>query len=84
MIKFEMLCDVKMKYGLNKTNIKLFTPQLGWFNGKKIELHPWDTRIKFHKWHSLWSTLEYWLNIPYLPGLPSLCADTCQQLLGWK
>jgi len=36
-----------MKYGLNKTKIKLFTPQLGWFGGKKIELHPWDTRIKF-------------------------------------
>jgi len=27
-----------MKYGLNKTNIKLFTPQLGWFGGKKTSL----------------------------------------------
>jgi hypothetical protein len=48
-----------MKYGLNKINIKLFTQQLRWVGGKKVEFHPWDTLIKYHKSHSLWSTLEY-------------------------
>jgi hypothetical protein len=36
-----------MKYGLNKINITLFTQ---WLGGKRIELHPWDLRIKLHKW----------------------------------
>jgi hypothetical protein len=42
-----------MKCGLNKINIKLFTQQMGWLGGKRIELHPWGPRIKLHKWHSL-------------------------------
>jgi hypothetical protein len=29
-----------MKYGLNKINSKLFTQQLGWLCGKRVELHP--------------------------------------------
>jgi hypothetical protein len=61
-----------MKYGLYRIHIKLFTPQLGWLGAKRIELFPWDMRIKFHKWHSLWSTLEYWPDIPYLLRLPRL------------
>jgi hypothetical protein len=73
-----------MKYGLNKIKIKLFTQQLSWFGGKKVEFHPWDTRIKYDKSHSLWSTLEYCLNISYLPRILSLGGDTCQQLVGCK
>jgi hypothetical protein len=36
-IKFEVLCNVEMKHGINKINIKLFTQQVGWLNGKGIE-----------------------------------------------
>jgi hypothetical protein len=38
-----------MKYGLNRTNIKLFTQQMGWLGDKGIEFHPWGPRIKLHK-----------------------------------
>jgi hypothetical protein len=38
-----------MKYGVNKINIRLFTQQLGWLDGKAVELHPWGPRIKLHK-----------------------------------
>jgi hypothetical protein len=55
-----------------------------WFCGEGVELHPWNPRIKLHKWHALWSTLKYWPNIPYLPKPPRLSGDTCQQLIGWK
>jgi len=48
-IKFEVLCNVEMNYGLNKTNIKLFTQLVGWFGGKRVQFHPWGSRIKFHK-----------------------------------
>jgi len=61
-----------MKYGLNKINIRLFTQQVGRLGDKGIELHPRGLKIKFHKWHALWSILEYWPNIPYLPNLPRL------------
>jgi hypothetical protein len=57
---------------------------MGCLSGKRVEFHPWGPRIKLHKWHVLWSTLEYWLNIPYLFRLPKLGGDTCQQLIGWK
>jgi len=55
-----------MKCGLNKINIRLFTQQVGWFGCKGIEHNPWGPRFKLHKSHSLWSTLEYWPNVPYL------------------
>jgi hypothetical protein len=65
-----------MKYGLNGINIQLFTQWMWWLGGKGIELHPWGLKIKLHKWLSLWSTLEYWLNILYLLWLPRLVV-TC-------
>ncbi len=40
-IKFEDLCNVSMKYGINKIKIRLFTQQVGWLGGKGVELHPW-------------------------------------------
>jgi len=30
-----------MKFGLNTIKIRLFTQQMGWFDGKEVELHPW-------------------------------------------
>jgi len=41
MIKFEVLCNVQMKYGLNKMKIRLCTRQLGWLDGKRVEFHLW-------------------------------------------
>jgi hypothetical protein len=64
-----------MKYGLNRINIRLFTQQVGWFNGKGFELHPLDSKIYVNKWHSLWSTSKYWLNILYLFKLSKLYDD---------
>ncbi len=43
------LCNVYMKYCLNKINTKLFTQQVGWFGGKRVQFHPWGPRIKIHK-----------------------------------
>ncbi len=57
---------------------------MGWLGDKWIKLHPWGLKIKLHKFYSLWSTLEYWSIISYLPKLPKLGDDTCQQLIGWK
>jgi len=73
-----------MKYGLNRINITLSTQKVGWLGGKGVELHPWGPRIKLYTWHVLWSTLEYWPNIPYLLKLPMLGGDMCQQLIRWK
>jgi len=53
-----------MKYDVSKINIILFTQQVGWFGGKKVELHPWGSRIELYICDiSLCSTLEYWYNI---------------------
>jgi hypothetical protein len=70
-----------MKYVLNRINTKLFTQQIKWLGGKGIQFHPYSPRIKLLRSHSLSSTLEYWLNISYLPRLGG---DICQQLIGWK
>jgi hypothetical protein len=58
-----------MKYGVNRINIGLFTKQVWWLGNKGVELHLWGPRIKLHKWHVLWPTLEYWPNISYSPKL---------------
>jgi hypothetical protein len=44
-IKYELsnlkvLCNVSMKYGLNKINIKLFSQQVGCLGGEGIQFHP--------------------------------------------
>ncbi len=72
-IKFEIMCNDWMKYGLNKINTKLFTQQVGWLGGKRVQFCPWGPRIKLHKWH-YWATMEYCLNIPHLIRLPWLGA----------
>jgi hypothetical protein len=30
----------------------MFSHQVGWFDGKRIDIHPWGQRMKSHKWHS--------------------------------
>jgi hypothetical protein len=46
---FEVLCNVEMKYGLNRINIRLFAQQVWWLCGKGVKLHSWGPRIKHHK-----------------------------------
>ncbi len=46
---FELLCNVEMKYCLNRINIKLFTQQMQWLGGKGAKIHPWNPKIKLHK-----------------------------------
>jgi hypothetical protein len=48
-VKFEVLCNVEMKYGLNKINVRLFTQQVRWLGGKRIEFDLWGPRINLHK-----------------------------------
>jgi hypothetical protein len=67
-----------MKYSLDRIKIRLFTQQVGWLDDKRVEFHPWGLKIKCQKWHSLWSTLEYWLNILYVLRLFSLGGGICQ------
>jgi hypothetical protein len=37
-----------MKYDVSKINIILFTQQVEWFGGKKVELHPWSKDQTLH------------------------------------
>jgi len=55
-------------------HITLFSTKMGWLDGKGINLHPWGSRINAYEWHGLLSTLECWLNIPYLHSQPKLSA----------
>jgi len=29
----------------------IFAHQVGWFDGKGVDIHPWGLRIKLHKLH---------------------------------
>jgi hypothetical protein len=53
---------------LNKMHVISFQQQVGWLGDKGIHFHSWGSRIDLHEWHGLWSTLECWTNIPYLPS----------------
>jgi len=35
----------KVKYGLNKMHSAIFSHQVGWFDGKGVDIHPWGLRI---------------------------------------
>jgi hypothetical protein len=41
----------KIKYGVNKMHSITSSQQVGWFDGKGIDIHPWGLRMKLHKWH---------------------------------
>jgi len=51
-IDIDVYVMFKVKYGLNRMHSTIFTHQVGWFDGKKIDIHPWGLRIKLHKLHS--------------------------------
>jgi hypothetical protein len=39
----------KVKYGVNRMHFTIFSEQMGWFDGKGVDIHPWGLRIKPHK-----------------------------------
>jgi hypothetical protein len=39
----------KVKYGLNKMHSTIFAHQMGWLDGKGIDIYPWGLTIKPHK-----------------------------------
>jgi len=42
----------KIKYGLNRMHSSMFANQVGWFDGKGLDIHPLNLRIKLPKLHS--------------------------------
>jgi len=40
---------LKIKYGLNRMHPIMFLHRVVWFDGKRVEIHPWGLSIKPHK-----------------------------------
>ncbi len=38
----------KIKYGLNRMHSTIFAHQMGWFNDKGVDIHPWGLRYISH------------------------------------
>jgi hypothetical protein len=51
-IEIDVYAIFKVKYGLNVMHSAIFASQVGGFNGKGIDIHPWGLKIKPHKLHS--------------------------------
>jgi len=39
----------KTKYWVNKMHPTMFSHQVGWFDDKEVDIHPWGLRMKLHK-----------------------------------
>jgi hypothetical protein len=63
----------KGKYGLNRIHSTIFAHQVGWFDGKGVDIHPWGLRIKPHKLHSCGQGW-YVHYVPYMVRLLNLGA----------
>jgi len=42
----------EIKYELNKIHCTIFVHQVGWLDGKGIDIYPWGLRFKPHKGHN--------------------------------
>jgi hypothetical protein len=51
-IEIDVYAMFKIKYGLNRMHLITFTHQVGWFDSKGVDIHPWGVRIKLYKLHS--------------------------------
>jgi hypothetical protein len=57
-IKYEIYIEVdvcamfKIKYKVNRMLLTIFSHQVGWFDGKGVDIYHLGLRIKLHKWHS--------------------------------
>jgi len=48
-IEIDVYVMFKIKYGLNKIHPILFSHQVGWFDGRGVDIHVCGLRIKLHK-----------------------------------
>jgi len=39
-------------YGLHRMHFTIFSHQVGWVDGKGVDIYPWGLRIQPHKWHN--------------------------------
>jgi hypothetical protein len=39
----------KVKYGVNRMHSTVFSHQMGWFDGKGIDIHPWGFKDQTSK-----------------------------------
>jgi len=60
-IEIDVCAMFKVKYALNKMHFTILVHQVGWFDGKWVDMHPWGLRIKPHKLHSCgqWWYVDY-------------------------
>jgi hypothetical protein len=42
----------KVKCGLNRMQSIIFVHQMGWFDGKRVDIRTWGLNVKPHKLHS--------------------------------
>ncbi len=69
-----MFCVMFQWSKLNRMQITILSQQVRWLGGKRVDYHPWGSRIYSHRWHGLWLMVGCWLNIPYLLSLLRLSA----------
>jgi len=48
-MKYDVCAMFKIKYGLDRMHPNVFSHQVGWFDGKEVDINPWGLRIKLHK-----------------------------------
>ncbi len=51
-IEIDVCAMFKVKYGLNRMHSTIFAHQVGWFDDKGVDIHPYGLRIKLHNLHS--------------------------------
>ncbi len=45
-IEIDVYAMFKVNYGLNIIHSTIFTHQVGWFDGKRVDIYPWGLRIQ--------------------------------------
>jgi hypothetical protein len=46
-IEIDICAMFKIKYGLNIMHSIIFSYQVGWFDGKGVDIHPWSPKSNF-------------------------------------
>jgi hypothetical protein len=44
-----MFCEMFESNKVNRMHITILSQKVGWLGGKGVDVHPWDSRIDFHK-----------------------------------
>jgi hypothetical protein len=48
-MEIDVCAMLKVKYGSNSMHSTIFSHQVGSFDGKRIDIHPWGLKMKHHK-----------------------------------